>query len=166
MIRARLFAFVVLAANCYGQSQVQTRNAAEYYLAAYASHYGVPVEFARAVVEQESGWRICAISPKGAAGIMQLMPETAARLRVRNRCNLQENISGGIRYQAWLMQKFHGDLRLVAAAYFAGEARIEQRGLNYRNPDVIAYVAAIRERFEKQKTTMAVRFNRSSRTKP
>ena len=64
------------------------------------------------------------------------------------------------------MQKFHGDLRLVAAAYFAGEARIEQRGLNYRNPDVIAYVAAIRERFEKEKTATAVRFNRSSRTKP
>ncbi len=163
MTRVCLFAFL-LAVNCYGQSSAQGRNEAEYYLAAYAAHYGVPIEFARAVVEQESGWRICAISPKGAAGIMQLMPETATRLGVKNLCSLQENISGGIRLQAWLMRKFHGDLRLVAAAYYAGEVRVEQRGLRYRNPDVVAYVAAVRQRFENEKKYSIARFNGSSRS--
>lgn len=134
----------------YGQSS-DSRNQAEYYLAAYANHYRVPLDFARAVVEQESGWQACAISRKGAAGIMQLMPETAARLGVRDRCNVHQNISGGIRHLAWLMNKFHGELRLVAAAYYAGERVIAARGLDYANRDVVLYVVNIRERVEQQR---------------
>ena len=75
---------------------------------------------------------------------MQLMPATAARLNVRNRCDINQNVSGGVRYLAWLMNKFHGDLRLAAAAYYAGERVIAARGLQYANPDVVAYVAGIR----------------------
>lgn len=142
-----------------GQSQSNNRQAAEYYLAAYAIHYGVPLDFARAVVEQESGWQICAMSAKGAAGIMQLMPQTAVRLGVRNRCNLEQNISGGIRYLAWLMNKFHGELRLVAAAYYAGERVVEARGLAYANRDVVSYVASIRERVEHQRRFWSARQN-------
>jgi soluble lytic murein transglycosylase-like protein len=134
----------------YGQSS-DSRNQAEYYLAAYANHYRVPLDFARAAVEQESGWQACAISRKGAAGIMQLMPETAVRLGVRDRCNVQQNISGGMRYLAWLMNKFHGELRLVAAAYYAGERVIAARGLAYANRDVVLYVTNIRERVEQQR---------------
>jgi soluble lytic murein transglycosylase-like protein len=75
---------------------------------------------------------------------MQLMPLTAKRLGVGDRCNLDQNISGGVRYLAWLMRQFHDDLRLVAAAYYAGEDVIGRRGLAYRNPDVVAYVTEIR----------------------
>ena len=142
---------LLLTWNAYGQSSPPTRAEAEYYLAAYANHYGIPLDFARAVVEQESGWHVCSISRKGAAGIMQLMPQTAARLGVRNRCNLEQNISGGIRYLAWLMNKFHGELRLVAAAYYAGERVVEARGLAYANRDVVLYVASVRQRVEQQK---------------
>jgi soluble lytic murein transglycosylase-like protein len=149
MIRflSMLLLFSILS---YGQSS-DSRSQAECYLAAYANHYRVPLDFARAVVEQESGWQACAISRKGAAGIMQLMPETAARLGVRDRCNVQQNISGGIRYLAWLMNKFHGELRLVAAAYYTGERVIAARGLAYANRDVVLYVATIRERVEQQR---------------
>jgi soluble lytic murein transglycosylase-like protein len=84
----------------------------------------------RAIVERESDWRVCAVSPKGAVGLMQLMPTTAQRLRVRDRCNIDQNVSGGVRYLAWLMQLFHNDLRLVAA-YYAGEHVIGRRGLAY-----------------------------------
>ena len=108
----------------------EQRREAEYYVAAYAQHYSVPVEFVRAVVEQESGWQRCPVSSKGAAGLMQLMPATAARLNVRNRCDINQNVSGGVRYLAWLMNKFHGDLRLVAAAYYAGENIVQRRGLS------------------------------------
>jgi soluble lytic murein transglycosylase-like protein len=146
---ALLFALISVCA-CWARTDSDSRQEAEYYVAAYARHYNVPVEFVRAVVEQESGWKRCTVSSKGAVGLMQLMPGTAARLNVRNRCDINQNISGGVRYLAWLMTKFHGDLRLAAAAYYAGERVIAARGLEYANSDVVAYVASIRERVERQ----------------
>jgi soluble lytic murein transglycosylase-like protein len=144
-----LFAFSVLVCNAQS-SKTSTHGEAEYYVAEYAQHYRLPIAFVRAVVAQESGWRDCAISSKGAAGLMQLMPLTAARLGVQDRCNIKENISGGVRYLAWLSQKFQGDLRLVAAAYLAGEDVIERRGLLYRNQEAVKYVSQIRARCERQ----------------
>ena len=163
MIKRSWLVLLLLSTWGYGQTQSNTKEAAEYYLAAYANHYGVPLDFARAVVEQESGWRICAISRKGAAGIMQLMPQTASRLGVQDRCNVEQNISGGIRYLAWLMKKFHGELRLVSAAYYAGERVVEARGLAYANRDVVLYVASIRERVERERRFWSARQNRVPR---
>jgi soluble lytic murein transglycosylase-like protein len=136
---------VIFATTSWAQmSTSPKRQESEYYVAAYAQHYRVPVPLVRAVVERESNWRPCAISPKGAAGLMQLMPTTAQRLRVRDRCSIDQNVSGGVRYLAWLIEKFHGDLRLASAAYYAGEDIVSRRGLAYRNPDVVAYVSRIR----------------------
>jgi soluble lytic murein transglycosylase-like protein len=146
-----LLLFVELASCVWGQVARNDRRQSESYLVAYARHYGIPVTFARAVVEQESGWNICAVSSKGAVGLMQLMPETAHRLGVRNRCDPKQNISGGIRYLAWLSHRYHGDLRLVAAAYYVGEKTIDRHGLDYSNRDVVAYVSHIRQRFERQR---------------
>jgi soluble lytic murein transglycosylase-like protein len=140
-----------LVSPCWGGTASAERQEAEYYIAAYARHYNVPLEFVRAVVEQESGWHRCAISSKGAAGLMQLMPATAARMNVRDPCSISQNISGGVRYLAWLLNKFHGELRLVAAAYYAGARVVAARGLRYANPDVVLYVAGIRERVERQR---------------
>lgn len=84
------------------------------------------------------------MSAKGAKGLMQLMPETARRLGVRDSCNINQNFSGGVRYLAWLMRLFHNDLRLVAAGYYAGEDIVARRGLSYHNRDVVLYVARIR----------------------
>src|ERR1041385_7038139 len=98
-----LLLFLLSAYCCYAGTGDEQRREAEYYVAAYARHYNVPVEFVRAVVEQESGWKRCRVSSKGAAGLMQLMPGTAARLNVRNRCDISQSISGGVRYLAWLM---------------------------------------------------------------
>jgi soluble lytic murein transglycosylase-like protein len=130
---------------CWAQSGgARTQIEAEYYVTAYAKHYRVPIALARAIVMRESNWQSCAISPKGAVGLMQLMPATARGLGVTDRCNLDENILGGVRYLAWLMRRFHNDLRLVAAAYYVGEDTIARRGLAYRNSHVVAYVRAIR----------------------
>lgn len=145
-----LLALALTSSGSWAGTQ-QTRQEAEYYVAVYARHYGVPVDFARSIVEQESGWQRCAISSKGAVGVMQLMPETARRLGVEDRCSVKQNVSGGIRYLAWLIKQFHGDLRLVAAAYYAGERAIERRGLQYSNPDVVRYVSSVRARVENQK---------------
>jgi soluble lytic murein transglycosylase-like protein len=75
---------------------------------------------------------------------MQLMPSTAEWLGVRDRCNLNENVSGGVLHLAWLMRRFRRDLRLVAAGYIAGEDVVTRRGLAYRNPETVAYVSRIR----------------------
>jgi len=153
---AILLLVLMLVGSCCARTGSDSRQEAEYYVAAYARHYHVPVEFVRAVVEQESGWQRCVVSKKGAVGLMQLMPGTAARLNVTNRCDVNQNVSGGVRYLAWLMTRFHGDLRLVAAAYYAGEHAIDRRGLSYSNPDVVGYVASVRERFEREKSLRQV----------
>jgi len=144
----RYLGFAVVACGalcCQAQpSRTPTRLEAEYYVAVYARHYGVPIGFVRAIVEQESGWHPCAVSHKGATGLMQLMPSTAARLGVRDRCNLNENVAGGVLYLAWLMHRFRGDLRLVAAGYIAGEYVVTRRGLAYQNAEVVTYVSRIR----------------------
>jgi soluble lytic murein transglycosylase-like protein len=139
---------VVFLANLSAESRKpanpQVRRAAEYYAAMYARHYHVPVPLVRAIIQRESNWQPCAVSQKGAKGLMHLMPTTARRLGVRDSCNIEQNISGGVRYLAWLMRLFHDDLRLVAAGYYAGEDIVARRGLSYRNLEVVSYVARIR----------------------
>ena len=141
IVAQMLFAIAICAAQACTQI---TRMEAEYYVDVYAKHYRVPVALVRAIVDRESNWQVCTASPKGAVGLMQLMPSTAQRLGVTDRCNPDQNVSGGVRYLAWLMRCFHNDLRLVSAAYYVGEQKIIQRGLSYRNPEVLAYVSSIR----------------------
>ena len=64
--------------------------------------YHVPLALVRSIVQQESGWKSCVVSSKGAVGLMQLMPETARWLGVTDRCNVRQNIWGGVRYLAYL----------------------------------------------------------------
>lgn len=143
-----LVLLLVVAASVSAQSpqpaNPQVRRVAEYYATMYARHYRVPVPLVRAIIQRESNWQSGAVSPKGARGFMQLMPATAQRLGVRDSCNIEQNISGGVRYLAWLMRLFHNDLRLVAAGYYAGEDIVARRGLSYHNRDVVSYVARIR----------------------
>jgi soluble lytic murein transglycosylase-like protein len=108
--------------------------------AIYAYEYGVPVELVDAVIEVESGWNPYAVSSKGAAGLMQLMPMTAIRFGVRDRFDIDENIRGGVAYLAWLIRLFGDDLRLALAAYNAGESLILSRGLALSSPEVYQYV--------------------------
>jgi soluble lytic murein transglycosylase-like protein len=109
----------------------------------YANVYQVPVELVDAVIEVESNWQPYAVSPNGAAGLMQLMPATAVRLGVRNRFQIEENVRAGVEYLAWLIHLFGGDLRLVTAAYYVGERPILARGLDYSSPDVYSYVSRV-----------------------
>src|SRR5512132_422467 len=79
----------------------------------WADRYGVQRELVYAVIEAESGWNASAVSRAGAAGLLQLMPDTAAALLVRNRFDVGENIRGGVAYLASLMEHFGGDMRLA-----------------------------------------------------
>jgi soluble lytic murein transglycosylase-like protein len=121
-----------------------------YYADAYADHYGVPRALVHAVIAQESAWNPLAISKKNAEGLMQLMPATAAMYSVGNRFSVIENLGGGIQYLSELLTAFHGDMRLAVAAYYCGPSHILQKGLAYRNPDVLAYVKAVRARYRRE----------------
>jgi soluble lytic murein transglycosylase-like protein len=113
----------------------------------YAAHYRVPPELIAAFIDVESRWNSRALSAKGAMGLMQLMPATAKRFGAFEPFDVEQNIAAGTRYVTALMWEFHGDLRLVAAAYYAGDRNIAREQLDYRNPDVVAYVQAVRRRY-------------------
>lgn len=113
----------------------------------YAEMYQMPTEFVEAIIDQESAWNPHAVSKRGAVGLMQLMPKTAARFGVQNRFRIEQNIQGGVAYLAWLKRRFNADLRLVTAAYYAGEAPIQSRGLGFANADVHRYVSQVAERY-------------------
>ncbi|SRR5579884_438143 len=147
----RFYTAAVCVAIVFGLAPISSalpttneRLQAERYVAYYARVYGVPLPLVRSVIQQESGWNPCVVSNKGAVGLMQLMPDTARLLGVTDRCNIQQNVSGGIRYLAWLIRLFRGDLRLAVAAYYAGERTIERCGLRCRNPEIISYVQQVR----------------------
>lgn len=81
-----------------------------------------------AVIIVESGYDPNAVSPKGAMGLMQLMPGTAERFDVADPFDPADNIDGGARYLRWLMRRFDGDLQLVLAGYNAGENAVARNG--------------------------------------
>ncbi len=86
--------------------------------------YGVDPDLAVAVARVESGFNCRAVSPKGAKGVMQLIPSTAAQYRVTDIFDVQQNITAGIRHLRYLMTLFNRNVRFVLAAYNAGEARV------------------------------------------
>jgi soluble lytic murein transglycosylase-like protein len=95
-----------------------------------APRYNVDPKLALAIISVESGFNSRAISPKNAQGLMQLIPQTAERFRVKNPFDAEENIKGGLAYLQWLLAFFQGDVRLVVAAYNAGERAVERyRGI-------------------------------------
>lgn len=91
-----------------------------------AQHNNLDVSLIKAVIHAESGFDQHAVSPKGAQGLMQLMPGTARMLRVKNSFTPRENIRGGASYLAALLGKFSGDLKLALAAYNAGEENVRK----------------------------------------
>jgi soluble lytic murein transglycosylase-like protein len=88
----------------------------------------VPVRLVRAVIAQESGFKPCAVSKKGAKGLMQLMPGTAEQFAVAEPFDAEANVAAGTQYLRQLLEKYKGDLRLALAAYNAGPAAVDAAG--------------------------------------
>jgi soluble lytic murein transglycosylase-like protein len=91
-----------------------------------ASRHGISADLVRAVIQAESGFNRWAVSPKGAMGLMQLMPATARNLGVRDPFHPGENIRGGVEYLAALLARFDRDVVRALAAYNAGPERVER----------------------------------------
>ena len=107
-----------------------------------------------AVISAESGYNPFARSRKGAAGLMQLMPETAKRYGVKNRLDPAQNISGGARYLRDLIRMFNNDVQLAVAAYNAGESAVVRAG-NRIPPyqETMTYVPRVMSYYRKYRTT-------------
>lgn len=90
--------------------------------------HGVDPALVHAVVKVESDFNAYALSRKGAMGLMQLMPQTATEMNVRNSFNPVENIHGGVKYLRYLIDRYEGNLRLALAAYNSGESAVRRWG--------------------------------------
>ncbi len=114
-----------------------------------ATQHGVAPKLVAAIVAVESQFNPRAVSRRGAEGLMQLMPETAAHLEVDDPFDPRDNIDGGVRHLKRLMKRFHNDLPLVLAAYNAGEqAVINHRGIPpYR--ETRQYVVRVLRRYDR-----------------
>jgi Transglycosylase SLT domain/Domain of unknown function (DUF4124) len=88
--------------------------------------YGVDAQLVKALIQVESNYNERALSPKGAMGLMQLMPGTASRYGVQQAFDPRQNIEGGVKYLKDLSQLFNSDFRLVLAAYNAGENVVQR----------------------------------------
>src|SRR5947207_4932370 len=125
-----------------GSAQVDT------YLIDSGTRNGVDPLLLYSVMHQESSFKSHALSPKGARGLMQLMPGTAARFGVTSIFDPRQNIEGGARYLRFLLDRFDGDVNLALAGYNAGEGAVEKYG--WRIPpytETQEYVRRISKRY-------------------
>jgi soluble lytic murein transglycosylase-like protein len=114
--------------------------------------HGVDSALVRALIHAESGFNPSARSHKGAFGLMQLMPGTARDLGVRDVTAVSQNIEGGVRYLAGLLQKFGGDITLATAAYNAGPGSVERYGGVPPFEETQTYVKRVRILHDRYKT--------------
>lgn len=110
--------------NCQSVDPLQLEDAIQ----SAAREHGLTPDLLRAIIQRESAFQPCAVSSKGALGLMQLMPSTAAELSVADPFDPGENVRAGARYLRWLLQRYDGDLTLALAAYNAGPTQVDLYG--------------------------------------
>jgi soluble lytic murein transglycosylase-like protein len=108
--------------------QEDSEDPFEHLIIEASTRYGVEPELIRAVIMAESRFDPKAVSPKGAIGLMQLMPMTAKAMGVDDLLDPQDNISAGVKYIRLLLDDFEGDVTLALAAYHAGSSRVRRHG--------------------------------------
>ena len=148
----------------------------DHHIAAATSAYGVDLELVRAVIQVESDFDHLARSSKGAQGLMQLMPGTAARFGVRDPYDPRQNIFGGVQYLRLLLDMFGGDVVLASAAYNAGENAVirhngvppykETRGYVAKVQSLLGGAAAALSRMSSYVPGPALRSGKQNTTAP
>lgn len=118
----------------------------------------VDADFIASVIRAESAGNPKAISPKGAQGLMQLMPQTATTLGVKNSFDPEDNVDGGVRYLRDLLVKYNGDAARALAAYNAGPHRVQQYGGVPPYRETHAYVARVINDYNRKKSAQIKHF--------
>ncbi len=119
---------------------------------AAAARYNVDADLITSVIAVESNFDPKALSRKNARGLMQLLPETAARLGVQDIYDPQENIDAGTRYLSELLEKYNNNVTLALAAYNAGPDRVEQYGRVPPFTETLSYVRRVKRSYDKSKS--------------
>ncbi len=127
-----------------------------------AARHALDPEFVLSVIAVESAFDPQAVSPKNAQGLMQLIPATAERFGVRDPFDPRQNVMGGVKYLAWLIERFDGELDKVLAAYNAGEGKVDRYGGIPPYPETQNYVRKVRSLYA---GAMARAYAGSSRTR-
>ena len=122
---------------------------------ASAKRYGVDADLVASVIAAESNFDPKAVSRKNARGLMQLLPETARRLGVRNIFDPKENIDAGTRYLSALLAQYQNNLPLALAAYNAGPVRVKQYGRVPPYRETVTYVKRIQAEYSRRKSGQA-----------
>lgn len=135
-------------------------------VAAASTQHQIDADFIASVIKAESANNPRAVSPKGAQGLMQLMPATASKLGVKDSFDPADNVDGGVRYLRELLLQYHGDVAKALAAYNAGPQRVQQyKGVPpYR--ETHAYVARIIKDFNRKKLAERKQAQRQQGAKP
>jgi len=119
-------------------------------IAEKAKKFGLDNKLLKSVVEVESNYKPDAVSSKGAKGLMQLMPETAKNLGVKDVFSPEENIEGGAKYLKTLMKKYNNNLDLALAAYNSGPHTVDSVGGVPNYPETQNYVQKVMELYKKK----------------
>ena len=121
-----------------------------------AQKTGVEAQLVRAVIDKESAGRPCALSAKGAEGLMQLMPATAEEFNVDDPFDPKQNVDAGAKLLKSLLERYKNDPALALGAYNAGPDRVDQAGGVPRIPETADYVTAILEKLGLKKATGSI----------
>ena len=117
-------------------------------IAEAATREGLTPELLRAIIAKESAFRPCAVSNRGAEGLMQLMPATQAQFGVSNPFDPKQNIEAGAKFLRQLLDRYGGDLATALGAYNAGPARVDQFKGIPPIPETINYVSDVMKKIQ------------------
>lgn len=141
---------VLIPEREYGSKKEKIRDGKKYepIIHFYSKKYDVDPHLIKAVILAESNFNPYAVSRKGALGLMQLMPETARMLNLKNVFDPEENIRGGTLYLRMLKDYFNDNLDLVLAAYNAGPKRVIESGRNVpKIEETIQYIKKVKRHY-------------------
>ncbi|MDI6698052.1 MAG: lytic transglycosylase domain-containing protein [Candidatus Saccharicenans sp.] len=138
-----LFIFLSCSLCLFAARQDELKARYDPIIQKLAARHGVPADLVHAVIKAESNYDQFAVSPKGALGLMQLMPETAMKYGVLNILDPEQNIEGGIKYLKDLIKQYKGERNLVLSAYNAGQGAVEKHNGVPPYPETRTYLKKV-----------------------
>ena len=142
-----IFFFSLMSQNA--QAELKSSQSYDGIIQTLSGKYGVDSSLVHSIIQAESNYDSRAVSPKGACGLMQLMPETAKQYGVKDPFDPRENIEGGIKLLKDLIKAYDGDTELVLAAYNAGQDAIKKYGGIPPYSETREYIKRVKTEYKK-----------------